>query len=332
MESEMDEFDFINKVKPDRIFQQNVKVAIGDDAAIYESSHGFHQVVCVDTMVEGVHFLRNLSSPFEIGYKALAVNVSDLAAMSAIPLYYFISLAVPSNWNEEDLIEIYEGMKKLSEEYKMDLLGGDTVSTSDKLVITVIVIGEVEEGRNTLRSNAKNEDIVFVTGTIGDSAAGLAILLGQTSLHNESLKMYFTEKHKMPVPQVKAGRLIGKLKRASLNDISDGLASELNEISEASHVGITIDEDDLPLSDELLLLQSTSLLQDWALYGGEDYELVGTTSPDSWEKLKKDCNELGIKVTKIGFVDSSHKEVMLKSKNQEYIKLKKSGYNHFKKS
>lgn len=328
----MDEFDFINKVKPDRIFQQNVKVAIGDDAAIYESSHGFHQVVCVDTMVEGVHFIRNLSSPFEIGYKALAVNVSDIAAMSAIPLYYFISLAVPSNWNEDDLIEIYEGMKKLSEEYKMDLLGGDTVSTSDKLVITVTVIGEVEEDRKTLRSNAKNEDIVFVTGTIGDSAAGLAILLGQTSIHNESLKMFFTEKHKTPIPQVKAGRLIGNLKRASLNDISDGLASELNEISEASHVGITIDEDALPLSDELLTLQATSLLQDWALYGGEDYELVGTTSPDSWEKLKQDCNKLGIKITKIGFVDSSHKEVMLKSKNQEYIKLKKSGYNHFKKS
>lgn len=328
----MDEFDFINKVKPDRIFQQNVKVAIGDDAAIYESSHGFHQVVCVDTMVEGVHFLRNLSSPFEIGYKALAVNVSDLAAMSAIPLYYFISLAVPSNWNEDDLIEIYKGMKKLSEEYKMDLLGGDTVSTSDKLVITVTVIGEVEEGRRTLRCNAKNEDIVFVTGTIGDSAAGLAILLGQTFIHNESLLTYFTEKHKMPIPQVKAGRLVGELKRASLNDISDGLASELNEISEASHVGITIDEEALPLSDELLTLQSTSLLQDWALYGGEDYELVGTTSPDSWEKLKKDCNELGIKITKIGFVDPSHKEVVLKTKNQEYINLKKSGYNHFKKS
>ncbi|WP_175638013.1 thiamine-phosphate kinase [Metabacillus schmidteae] len=327
----MDEFDFINKIKPDRIFQQNVKVAIGDDAAVYESSQGCHQVVCVDTMVEGVHFLRNLSSPFEIGYKALAVNVSDLAAMSAKPLYYLISLAVPSNWHEKDLIEIYEGMKQISSEYKMDLLGGDTVSTSDKLVITVTVIGEVEKGRKTLRSNAKDEDIVFVTGTIGDSAAGLAILLGQTSLHNVSLKKYFIEKHKMPVPQVKAGRLVGELNRASLNDISDGLASELNEISEASQVGITLDEEALPISDELLTLQSTYNIQGWVLFGGEDYELVGTTSPDSWEKLKNSCHEVGIKITKIGIVDSSHKEVLLITKNQEYVKLEKSGYNHFKK-
>lgn len=328
----MDEFDFINKVKPDRIFQQNVKVAIGDDAAIYKPSQGFNQVVCVDTMVESVHFLRNLSSPYEIGYKALAVNISDLAAMSAIPLYYFISLAVPSNWNEEDLIKIYEGMKKLSQEYKMDLLGGDTVSTSDKLVITVTVIGEVEEGRKTLRSNAKNDDVVFVTGTIGDSAAGLSILLGQAFIHNKTLKTYFTEKHKMPIPQVGAGRLIGELNRASLNDISDGLASELNEISEASHVGITIDENALPISDELLTLESTYSLQDWVLYGGEDYELVGTTSPDSWEKLKRDCNDQGIKISKIGMVDPSHNEVVLKTKQLDYIKLKKTGYNHFKKS
>lgn len=327
----MDEFDFINKVKPNRTFQQNVKVAIGDDAAVYESSEGYHQVVCVDTMVEGVHFLRNLSSPFEIGYKALAVNVSDLAAMSAIPLYYLISIAVPSNWNENDLIEIYEGMQQLSAEYKMDLLGGDTVSTSDKLVITVTVIGEVEEGRKTLRSNAKDEDIVFVTGTIGDSAAGLAILLGQASIHNHSLKTYFIEKHKMPIPQVKAGRIVGELNRASLNDISDGLASELNEISEASHVGITIDEDSLPISGELLTLKSTYDIQSWVLYGGEDFELVGTTSPDSWVKLKHACNDLGIKVTKIGVVDPSHKGVMIKTKNQDYVKLDKLGYNHFKK-
>lgn len=327
----MDEFDFINKVKPNRIFQQNVKVSIGDDAAVYEASQDCNQVVCIDTMVEGVHFLRNLSSPFEIGYKALAVNISDLAAMSAKPLYYLISLAVPSSWHERDLIEIYEGMKKLSAEYKMDLLGGDTVSTSDKLVITVTVIGEVERSRKTLRSNAENGDIVFVTGTLGDSAAGLAVLLGKTSIHTLSLKNYFIEKHKMPVPQVKAGRLIGELNRASLNDISDGLASELNEISEASHIGITIEEEILPISDELLTLQSTHNIQDWVLYGGEDYELVGTTSPDSWEKLKKSSHDLGIKVTQIGIVDPSHKGVLLKTKSKEYVKLEKLGYNHFKK-
>ncbi|HZH61461.1 MAG TPA: thiamine-phosphate kinase [Metabacillus sp.] len=327
----MDEFDFINKVKPNRTFQQNVKVAIGDDAAIYESSQGYHQVVCVDTMVEGVHFLRGLSSPFEIGYKALAVNISDLAAMAATPLYYLVSLAVPANWQEDDLLGIYEGMKQLSEEYKMDLLGGDTVSTSDKLVITVTVIGEVEQGRSTLRSKAKIDDIVFVTGTIGDSAAGLAILLGQATVHTQSLKTYLIQKHKMPTPQVKVGRIAGGLNRASLNDVSDGLASELNEIAEASDVGIIIEEEALPISDELLSLQSSYNIQSWVLYGGEDFELVGTTSQESWEKLKHACDDIGVQVTKIGVVQPNHNGVLLKTKNQDYIKLDKLGYNHFKK-
>ncbi len=326
----MDEFDFIKKVKPNRTFQENVKVAIGDDAAVYESSQGYHQVVCVDTMVEGVHFLKSLSSPFEIGYKALAVNISDIAAMAAIPLYYLVSIAVPAHWQEDDLLEIYEGMKKLSAEYKMDLLGGDTVSTSDRLVITVTVIGEVEKNRSTLRSKAKVDDIVFATGTIGDSAAGLAILLGQASINTQSLKTYFLQKHKMPTPQVRVGRIVGALNRAALNDISDGLASELNEIAEASDVGITIEEEALPISEELLLLHSSYDIKRWVLNGGEDFELVGTTSPDSWVKLKHACDQIGIKITKIGSVDSKDKGVTLITKNQEYVKLDKSGYNHFK--
>jgi thiamine-monophosphate kinase len=330
MENEMDEFDFILKVKPNLAFQKNVKVAIGDDAAVYEPSLNRNQVVCVDTMVEGVHFLKHLSTPFEIGYKALAVNISDIAAMAGVPLYYLVSIAIPPSWKEEELVEIYKGMDELAKEYKMDLLGGDTVSTSDKLVITVTVIGEVEQEIQTLRNNACEGDIVFVTGNVGDSSAGLAILLDHIQIHNQSLKEYLINRHKRPTPRVNAGRLIGALDRASLNDVSDGLASELNEICEASNVGITVFKDQLPISNELLLLRPTNDIYKWILYGGEDFELVGTTSMDSWDKLKKSCAENGLKITQIGIVHQEHTGVVLQTSNKEFVRIEKSGYNHFK--
>jgi thiamine-monophosphate kinase len=326
----MDEFDFINKLKPDRTINRNVKVGIGDDAAIYVPSERKNQVVCVDTMVEGVHFLKHLSSPQEIGFKALAINISDIAAMGAIPLYYLVSIAIPSSWEEQELLNIFQGMEELAEEYQMDLLGGDTVSTSDKLVITVTVIGEQEAKVQTLRSNAREGDIVFVTGNIGDSSAGLAILLNQVSIDNKLYKNYLINRHKKPSPRVKAGRLIALLERAALNDVSDGLASELHEIAEASKVGITINEADLPISDELLNLSETNDIKKWTLFGGEDFELVGTTSPESWEKLKQVSEEQMIKITKIGSVSCNFLGVKLVKKDLETIILEKSGYNHFK--
>lgn len=326
----MDEFDFINKLKPNRTFNKNVKVGIGDDAALYEPSGQKNQVVCVDTMVEGIHFLKHLSTPKEIGYKALAVNISDIAAMGAIPLYYLVSIAIPSRWEEQELLNIFQGMEELAEEYSMDLLGGDTVSTSDKLVVTVTVIGEVETNVQTLRNKARDGDIVFVTGNIGDSSAGLAILLDQVTNVNKYNWSYLINRHKKPDPQVRAGLLIALLDRASLNDISDGLASELHEIACASHVGITINEAELPISEALLGLKNSYDIKKWVLFGGEDFELVGTTSPESWEKLKNACREQSIKITRIGSVNCSHSGVQLVREDQTTIILEKSGYNHFK--
>jgi thiamine-monophosphate kinase len=326
----MDEFDFINKLKPSSLFHKNVKVGIGDDAAVYEPSNHKNQVVCVDTMVEGVHFLKHVSTPGEIGYKALAVNISDIAAMGAIPLYYLVSIAIPTSWVEQELLDLYQGMNELAKEYEMDLLGGDTVSTADKLVVTVTVIGEVEDDIKTLRSNAKDGDIVFVTGNVGDSSAGLEILLNHLNMNNKVHMDYLINRHKRPTPRVKASQLIARLHRVSLNDISDGLASELHEIAEASQLGITINEVDLPISEALLELGKSHEINKWILFGGEDFELVGTTSPDAWEKLKHACDEQSILVTKIGSVSSSHFGVQIVTKDNKTIMLEKSGYNHFK--
>ncbi|MBM7606658.1 thiamine-monophosphate kinase [Metabacillus crassostreae] len=326
----MDEFEFINKVKPTRNFRKQVMVGIGDDAAVYQPTNSYNQVVCVDTMVEGVHFLKNISSPQDIGYKALAVNISDIAAMGALPIYYLVSIAIPSTWTEAELIQIYEGMEELSSTYRMDLIGGDTVSTSDKLVITVTVIGEAESHVQTLRNKAEDRDIVFVTGTIGDSSAGLSILLEEIDNIHPTTQNYLMNRHKRPIAQVEAGQIIAELERASLNDISDGLASELNELIEASKLGMIINEEHIPVSKELRSLQDVYDIKKWILYGGEDFELVGTTSEKEWDKLKQACKEKNITITKIGVVTNQHHNVLLKNRNGQMIQLNKSGYNHFK--
>ncbi|MGG4489998.1 thiamine-phosphate kinase [Metabacillus idriensis] len=323
-----DEFHFIDKIRQSKNRQPELIEGIGDDAALYQAKADHLEIVCADTMTEGVHFLKGASSPKDIGYKAVAVNISDVAAMGGIPKYYLVTIAVPKTWSEEELVELYAGMDEIAAIYRMDLIGGDTVSTSDKLVITVTVIGEVQKGKQRLRKDARPGDAIFVTGTIGDSAAGLHILLGNVSVHGENDSEFLVNRHKRPVPQVKAGQLMSSAERISLNDISDGLASELNEICEASCVKMVIEKDLVPLSDSLRSLHSEQL-DEWILYGGEDFELVGTVPLAAFDLLQMKCSEEGISLTRIGHVEAGSSEVLLLH-NGKKTKLKKSGYNHFK--
>src|SRR5690606_8565119 len=136
------------------VSQSGLLAGIGDDAALVRPTPEMEQIICMDTMVEGVHFNSHTMDPYQIGYKALAVNISDIAAMGGIPTYYLVSIAIPKGWNEADLLSIYEGMAMLADKYAMDLIGGDTVSIADTLVITVTVLGEVERGKHLLRSYA----------------------------------------------------------------------------------------------------------------------------------------------------------------------------------
>ncbi|WP_449538597.1 thiamine-phosphate kinase [Ferdinandcohnia sp. Marseille-Q9671] len=326
-----DEFYFINQIKPNRVFQSGLITGIGDDAALVRPTANMEQIVCMDTMVEGVHFTSSTMNPVQIGYKALAVNISDIAAMGGIPLYYLVSIAIPKGWNESDLLSIYKGMAMLADKYNIDLIGGDTVSISDTLVITVTVLGEVEQGKHLLRSNAKPGDVVFVTGTIGDSAAGLNLLLhkGRNHTFTES-ELTLVQKHQYPQPRVEIGRLLSVLERVSLNDISDGLASEANEIAKASKVSIIIDQDKLPLHEHLTKEKSGKSIE-FALYGGEDFELVGTMGVSDWEQVQKHAIESGYTLTKIGTVTEGGPSVFL-DHNGELHRLDMKGYNHFNSS
>ncbi|NPC91669.1 thiamine-phosphate kinase [Bacillus sp. WMMC1349] len=324
----MDEFELIERITPSSISHREVKIGIGDDAAVYESKAGYEEVVCVDTMVDGVHFLSSHSSPADIGYKALAVNISDIAAMGGYPKFYLVSLAIPSDWNEAAIEIMYEEMNKLAKLYKMDLIGGDTVSTNGPLVITVTVIGEIKKGRVCLRSHAQPGDVVFVTGELGSSAAGLALLLEKISTKDDGLPQYFIERHKRPRPQIEAGLICSHYERVALNDISDGLANELNEIAVASRVSIDIYQNMIPKHADLHKLHTE--WEKFLLFGGEDFELVGTISSQEWERFAKECADHQVSVTQIGHVSQESDTKVFLLNGQNRVPLEKKGYQHFK--
>ncbi|WP_035187300.1 thiamine-phosphate kinase [Alteribacter aurantiacus] len=320
-----DEFSFIRSIQPKGHHQPTVVAGIGDDAALYDSEEGFHEIATVDTLVEDMHFTKETMKPFHIGYKALAVNVSDIAAMGGRPTYYLVSISIPKSgsWSEEELKEIYRGMTELADEYGMDLIGGDTNGTNDKLVVSVTVMGRVEKGVRLLRSNAKPGDVVFVTGPVGSSAAGLHYLL-----EGHRCPDIFASAHQMPRPQVGAGRVLAKAReRVALNDISDGLASEANEIAEAS--GVTMEIDWLSIPHELQG-EGEDRIEKWTLYGGEDFQLIGTAGEETFAKLERTFHEKGLSLIRVGRVIKGKAEVYLVKENERSV-LHKRGYNHFNK-
>ncbi len=326
-----DEFAFIANISPKETKQSSLVKGIGDDAAVYQGSNDMDEVVCVDTMVEGIHFLRNTVSPYQLGKKALAVNISDLAAMGAIPSYYLVSIAIPSTWEEHELKDIFAGMATLATEYEIDLIGGDTVSTAGALVLTVTAIGRVERGRALYRNGAQPGDVLFLTGYVGSSAAGLNLLLDERDLcHFTEAEKELLLAHQEPRPHVSQGRLLANSGlRIALNDVSDGIASEAHEIAETSRVNITIDEDAIPFHPSMGQYPRDEQLE-YGLFGGEDYVLMGTIArgdlPSLHATFREHCHPFYI----IGSVEEGEGNVYLKKANR-IKKLEKRGYNHFRK-
>lgn len=325
----MDEFDLIRRITPKETHQRSLVMGIGDDASVYQPHSHCEEVVCVDTMVEYVHFRFDFSTPFEIGFKALAVNVSDIAAMGGTPKYYLVSIAIPPHGDETIVSALYEGMKALADTYHMDLIGGDTVATRSDFVLTVTVIGEVPKGTACYRHSAQTGDVVFVTGELGSSAAGLSLLMNEVTPTKAVDKAFFLDRHKKPQPHIAAGHICSSFPRVTLNDVSDGLASELNEIAEASHVTIEIEANKLPTHPDLPVLRKDWL--EWVLFGGEDFVLTGTIPEADWESFEMQCRKEDIQVKRIGQVKGDQSASVILKDNKQQTMLMKKGYNHFKK-
>ena len=319
----MDEFNLIEKIKQKYYRESTLIKGIGDDAAVFNQSNQ-SIVTAVDTFVENVHFIKNKTiSTKNIGYRCLAANISDIAAMGAMPKFYLVSVVIPYNWKEYEVLNVFAGLEDLAKQYNMDLIGGDTVSGTE-FVLSITVIGYVTKEKIRYRSNAKVNDIVFVTGSLGDAAVGLEILLNDLEIEN---KNYFIQRHQKPSPNVMFSNAIKSIDRVCLNDISDGISSELNEIAKASKVSIIIEDELVPIKKELKKLTEEQI-NTFKYIGGEDFELVGTASKENWIKIKEIIKPFNIEVTEIGrVIESKNDQVYLNSINNI---LKPNGYIHLK--
>ncbi|SDZ50273.1 thiamine-monophosphate kinase [Evansella caseinilytica] len=324
-----EEIKWIRSITPSGYRQPELKVGIGDDAAIFYQKEDKDTVIAVDTMVEGVHFKRETMPLHAIGHKALAANISDLAAMGAIPQYYLVSVAFPKKtWNKEELHEIYRGMANLAKEFSMDLIGGDTVSIEKQLVLTVTVIGKIKQNRHLLRSNARPGDVVFVTGLVGLASLGLEMLLEDgLAAANDAANAQYIKAHQEPQPQLRAGLLFAESGfRMALNDISDGLASEAKEIAEASQVDIELDWARIPTTD-YIQSHSTQKQESWLLYGGEDYQLLGTVSEEDWKSLQLMFRKATLPLYEIGTVRAGNGRVAMERDGSSTV-ITATGYDH----
>lgn len=321
---ELGEFGLIDLLKKDCIVEpKNVIVGIGDDAAVLKTEIGLYQLISTDMLIEGVHFDLAFISPFQLGYKSLAVNLSDIAAMGGKPTQVVISIALPAKTTSEFVLQLYEGMKAIASEFGVNIVGGDTVASLGGIAINVSVLGEVLPRYLQKRSSAKVGDFVAVTGYLGDSAAGLEVL----QKHQEHKQEALVKAHLMPVPQVKAAQVLAMYAN-SMNDISDGIASESMEIAHASNVGMRIFAEKVPLSSSLLSAKTFLEKEpiEYALYGGEDYQLLFTIAPEKFIKLQNE--KLDFKVSVIGEV-TEEMDVLLVKGEGTIVKLEAKGYNHF---
>jgi thiamine-monophosphate kinase len=315
-----------------------VLLGIGDDTAIAAGLSGQEWLLTMDTMVEEIHFRDETMSESDVGFKALAANISDIAAMGGVPKLALVSVSVPPKWDVQRMKRLFDGLYTCAERYGVAVIGGDTTSAPQHLVVSVTVIGSVEAGKAIRRSGAAPGQIVFLTGPTGLSAGGLHGLLAKLTKDDNRVKhptpQRLIEAHQRPYPSVKAGRiLLEKGWGASLNDVSDGVASEAWEIAEASNVKLIIKQSQLPISGELAAYAHDNDIQplDWVLYGGEDYVLLGTADKQYELVMKEHFRAEGIPLFIIGEVEAGTPGVVLETASGTSRPISKRGYNHFPK-
>lgn len=320
------EFEFIDKLrrkfgKPDK----RITLGIGDDAAIISGSSRKEMVVTADMLVEDVDFKLDWSSPRELGHKALAVSLSDIAAMGAKPVWSTVSIGLPKAIWESDFAQVfYESWSELAAKHNVKLVGGDISQTPDKVVIDSVVGGEIRRGRAIRRSGAKTGDLIYVTGSLGGAAGGLKILkdgLDRTGAANELIG-----RQRAPIPQCSVGALMSELRiPTAMIDISDGLSSDLMHICEESGVGARIYEENLPVDKNLSTFGFSDEL-DLVLNGGEDFELLFTVpknlARDKQNKLAK------LDVTLIGEITEDIGNIEFHGKSGVEF-LEPRGFTHF---
>ncbi|MEG9487275.1 thiamine-phosphate kinase [Mannheimia indoligenes] len=326
----MGEFDIIERYfnASQRPARRDVVLAIGDDCAVTSLKPNQQLAITTDTLVCGAHFLPTIS-PADLAYKSVAVNLSDLASMGAEPAWISLALTLPEI-DHDWLAEFSEHFFDILDHYNVDLIGGDT--TKGHLSLTITAQGIVPQDKGLFRHNAKVGDWIYVSGTLGDSAAGLQLLLNRKTdnISWNKDESYLIQRHLRPTPRVLLGLTIATIANAAI-DISDGLLSDLGHILKRSNCGAVLNLDDLPLSESLLNCYSKKEAEHFALSGGEDYELCFTVHNDNKHKLEKALANIGVSYTCIGQIRSA-KEGLTVLRNNEIVTLPaQRGFDHFKK-
>jgi thiamine-monophosphate kinase len=315
--------------------QSSIK-GVGDDAALIYRTENDYTVVSTDFLIEGVHF-NLMYMPFKhLGYKSVAVNVSDICAMNAVAEQITVSIAVSNRFPLEALEEFYHGVKAACDHFKVDLVGGDTTASRGGMIISVTAIGKVQKNKVSYRSGANANDILIVTGDLGGAYMGLQVLERERNVFesNPNIQPDLDGKDYIIQRQLKAEArtdvidLLAKLDvvPSSMIDVSDGLASEVLHLCEASNKGVRLYNNRIPIDS----LTSTTAIDfnldpaTCALNGGEDYELLFTINQADFDKVKGNPH-----FTMIGFITEANEGKYLVDANDSMVELKAQGWNHF---
>lgn len=327
------EFGLIDLIEIPNYAPEQVLVGRGDDCAVLPLDDSQYQLVSCDLLVEDVHFIRNRISPRALGYKAVAVNLSDIAAMGGKPVHILLSLALPPDYTVEEWKAFYQGVDDICRKYHVNVIGGDTTSSKEKLTIQVSVLGVVEQQHLHLRSAAKPGDVIFVTGTLGGSRAGLELMLDDTIELPLRHKERLLQCHCKPEPCCEEIAVLNRLAGAelhALNDISDGLVSECREIAQASGVAMVLQPELVPINESCAFLADLCQADGlhWAMTGGEDYQLVGTMAAERAEEICAQYREAtGNRISLIGVVEPGNGVTLLRNGMRSLAEQR--GYDHF---
>lgn len=298
-----------------------------DDVAVLKPAPGHELVVKTDGIVESVHFFKN-DPPGSIAQKALRVNLSDLAAKGAEPLGYLLTLALPDWVDDAWLAAFAAGLAEDQKKFRVSLLGGDTDGTPGPLTISVTALGQVSEGKMIRRAGARVGDLVFVSGTIGDGGAGLAVLRGEGTKLDQRQRDTLIARYRLPEPRLMLGRHLVGMASAAL-DVSDGLIADLGHIAETSKVRIIVEGPRVPLSPETSALWGTSNeALACAATAGDDYEIAFTAPAAKRDAVMAAAKTAGVAVSEIGRVEAGEGVVLLDAKGAA-IPLAKRGFTHF---
>lgn len=319
----MSEFDLIARYFTRPVRHSALTLGVGDDCALLQPRAGHELAISTDMLVEGRHFFSDADAN-ALGHKSLAVNLSDLAAMGAEPLAFTLALALPSideNW----LSAFSKGLFALADQHNIALIGGDT--TKGPLTMSITVFGGIPTGQALRRNRAQAGDDIWVSGTLGDARLALSAIQGKLVLETHAFNQAAVHLHR-PTPRIALGMALRDVAHAAI-DISDGLLGDLQHVLKQSNVGATLQADDLPLGEILKSTQTTTVCHEFALNGGDDYELCFTAPTTKREAVHQAATKANTVVTRIGQITAA-REINILNAAGEALAISSNSYDHFK--